>query len=308
MDQISRKTGEVAAFPLKLNLQLFADENDGTPSLEDSPEFAADAREFNSKMEKYVEERQKPAETEEKVQVEEKAVTPEVADPEPKLKQDPETNKAFQEMRKKAEEAERRAAEVEAKAKRADELIAQQYGDRGIFTVEQYEAALKAEREADEIQRYEAAGLTPEEIQMLKEYPDLKRQTMVEETVKQEQTKASRWNSLYEAHPDLKTQIKEDGSAEWYTPEMHQMVEEGNSPLLVFEFLNKDKQKQQVAEAAKQAALNSINSKSHIQANGNDGSDVDHVEIDDETMRMYRSLNKGKSDSQIRAWHKKNAM
>ena len=172
MQNISRKMGNAADFPLKLNLQQFADENDGTPNLEDSAEFKDDAREFNAKMDKFSEERTPKAEVEtenEPVKESDKAVTPEVAEPEQKPKQDSETNKAFQEMRKQLEAEKARTAEIEAKARKADDLIAQQYGaSHGVYTVEQYEQRLQQEREQADNDRYEQAGLTDEEIRKIR--------------------------------------------------------------------------------------------------------------------------------------------
>ena len=146
--------GSAADFPLKMNLQLFAEDDDVTPNLEDTPEFKEDAREYanmDAKIDKFMEEKTPKAEPEVKTEIEpvkvEEIVKPEAVEPE-KPKQDSETNKAFQEMRKQLEAEKARAAEIEAKAKKADDLIAQQYGaSHGIYTVEQYEQRLQQERE-----------------------------------------------------------------------------------------------------------------------------------------------------------------
>jgi hypothetical protein len=315
MDQISSKTGKVAEFPLKLNLQLFAEE-EGYPSLEDSSEFNDDAREFNAKMDKYVEERTPKVETQaetETVEAEE-VVKPEVVDPE-KPKQDPETNKAFQEMRKAKEEAERKAAETEVKAKKADELIAQQYGHMGIYTVDQYEAALKADQEAKNAERYEESGLTSEEIEAIRNYRQVKEQLEQQVNVTVQEEKAAQWNSLYATYPELKDTaelFKQGAAPEWYTPEMAAEIARGASPIAAYRNAHFETIMQKTLgntkEVAKQEALDQLNSKDHLAPNAATGGDVDHVDIDPETMRMYRSLNKGKSDAQIRAWHKKHAM
>lgn len=312
MDEISRKTGNVAAYPLKLDLQLFAEE-EAAPNLEDSPEFAADAREFNAKMDKFMESRTQETETKtdpEKVDTVEK---PEVVEPE-KPKQDSETNKAFQDMRKQLEAEKTRAAEIEARAKKADELIAQQYGDRGIFTVEQYEMALQREREIADNERFEQAGLTPDEVRKLREYDELQQRIQGDQAKQSQQQINTAWSQLYSAYPDLVDSSKafdDGGMPEWFTPEMKAEIDRGASPLAAYRNAHFDKllngRLQNEREAAKQEALDKMNSKEHLAPNATTGGEVDHVEIDAETMRMYRSLNKGKTDAQIRAWHKKYA-
>ncbi len=321
MNEISSKTANVAELPLKLDLQLFAGEEEGFPALEETPEFKDDAKEFNAKMDKFVQERETKAPAEqttenEPAQEEDKAGTPEVAVPDQKPKQDSETNKAFQEMRKAREDAERKVAEAEARAKKADELIAQQYGkSHGIYTVEQYEHRLQQEREAEENERYEAAGLKPEEIEKIRKFDELQRETESQKQERQRAEHIQQWDRLYTSYPELRETAKafnEGKEPEWYTDEMKAELARGSSPLAAYRNAHFETILQRATtstkEVAKQEALNQINSKDHIKANGTAGGDVDHVEIDDDTMRMYRALNKGKTDAQIRAWHKKNAM
>lgn len=327
MNEISRKMDEVADRPQfrhKLNLQMFAEEAEPYPSLEDSPEFRDDAREFNAKMDKFVADRApkeeaktetptEPKQENEPVQVDE-VVKPEVVEPE-KPKQDSETNKAFQEMRKAREEAERIAKETADRLKRADDLIAKQYGHMGIYTVEQYETAVKAEQEAEANRRYEEAGLTPEEIAKLKRADELEQTLKAEQEQRQIEERNTSWARLYDAYPDLVESsmvFKDGGRPDWYTPEMEAEISRGASPLAAYRSAHFEailaKKLGETKEIAKQEALNSINSKDHMKPNGAAGSDVEHVEIDEQTMRMYRALNKGKSDAEIRKWHKKNAM
>ncbi|WP_339245901.1 hypothetical protein NST58_01745 [Paenibacillus sp. FSL R10-2796] len=317
MNKISRKTVEVADLPRRypMNLQLFSE--DGTPSLEDSPEYQSDMNEFDSKMQRFMSERESPTNDEptETVEDSEQAETPEVAEPEDKPKQDSETNKAFQEMRKQLDAEKARAAEVEARAKKADELIAKQYGEsHGIYTVEQYEQRLQEEEERANIERYEGAGLTPEEIQMLKEYPQLKQSSTAEQEARRSQELEQGWVELFEKFPDLGKAVEDQNQEAvnlFYNDKMKKEMERGASPLAAYLSANFDavleSRLKNVQEAAKQEALDKLNSKEHLAPNASTGGEVDHVEIDDETMRAYRALNKGKSDAQIRAWHKKHA-
>lgn len=317
MNQISRKMVEVADLPRRypMNLQLFSEE--AVPALEDTPEYKEDMNEFDSKMQKFMDERTTPTteQTTETAEDSEQADEPEVADPAEKPKQDSETNKAFQEMRKQLEAEKARAAEVEAKAKKADELIAKQYGEsHGIFTVEQYEQALREEEERANNERYEQAGLTPEEVQMLKEYPQLKQATTAEIEAKKNQEIEQGWVELFEKFPELGKVVADNNQEAvngFYNDKMKKEMERGASPLAAYLSANFDavieSRLKNVQEAAKQEALDKLNSKEHLAPNASTGGEVDHVEIDEETMRAYRALNKGKSDAQIRAWHKKHA-
>lgn len=317
MNKISRKTVEVADLPRRypMNLQLFSE--DGTPSLEDSPEYQSDMNEFDSKMKRFMSDRESPTNDDiaDNVEDSEQAETPEVAEPEEKPKQDSETNKAFQEMRKQLDAEKARAAEVEARAKKADELIAKQYGEsHGIYTVEQYEQRLQEEEERANIERYEGAGLTPEEIQMLKEYPQLKQSTTAEQEAKRNQEAEQGWVELFEKFPDLGKAVADQNQEAvdlFYNDKMKKEMERGASPLAAYLSANfeavLESRLKNVQEAAKQEALDKLNSKEHLAPNASTGGEVDHVEIDDETMRAYRALNKGKTDAQIRAWHKKHA-
>lgn len=331
MNEISRKIGNVADFPLKLNLQLFAD---GTPELENTPEFKEDLKEYSAmeaKLAKFTEERQakepaketaketpKEADAEIKTDKEpakevEKAATPEVATPDDKPKQDSETNKAFQEMRQKLEAAEKAKTDIEARAKRADALIAAQFGAQGITTVEQYEQWIKQGEEEADNKRYQEAGLKPEEIEKLRKYDELQRESEADKSARQQNENTQRWQSLYTSYPELvesSNLFNEGKDPEWYNDEMKALIANGSSPRAAyrdvhFETILQNRLKD-TKEVAKQEALNQLNSKEHIKPNATTGGDVDHVEIDDDTMRMYRQLNKGKTDAQIRAWHKKN--
>lgn len=317
-DQISRKTGNVADFPLKMNLQMFAGEEDGTPNLEDSADFKDDAREFDSKMAKYTEERTPKADTETEKEPDkgtQEAVKPDVAAPDEKPKQDPETNKAFQEMRQKLKEAEQAKADVEAKARKADELIASQYGNsHGIFTVEQYERRLLEEQQQEDNERYEAAGLTDEEIRKIREYDQIKQGDIAKTEEAKAQEHVAQWNSLYTAYPEIveSSKVLADGKEpDWLNDEMKAEIARGASPLAAYRSAHFETILQSrlgnAKEIAKQEALDKINSKEHLAPNASTGGEVDHVDIDDETMRAYRALNKGKTDAQIRAWHKKHA-
>lgn len=316
MENISRKSVEVAELRYKVNLQLFAEDGEPYPELENDPDFKEDDREYSkmdAKIEKFTEERTPKAEVKtenEPVKVEE-IVKPEVVDPE-KPKQDSETNKAFQEMRKQLE------AE-QAKAKKADELISAQFGDRGIHTVEQYDQWIREGEEEAELERLKNSGLSAEEIQKLKDYDRLLAETSQESQAKYQQTIKSQWDEVFNAFPDLdKRDIQFNGTQvtfagekapEWLTSDMIAELESGAKPLNAYRNAHFDtilaNATKTIKETAAQDALDKLGSKDHLAPNASTGGEVDHVEIDPEQMRIFRQLNKGKTDAQIRSFYKK---
>jgi hypothetical protein len=320
MDQISRKTGNVAAFPLKLDLQLFADDGETIPDLESTPEYIEDSKEFTqyeTKVAKATAElkaKETPVTVEKPVEKEpdkvEEAVKQEVATPE-KPKQDKETNDAFQEQRKAREAAEAKASALEEKAKKADELISKQWGHLGVHTVEQYEQRLQQEQVEEDNERYTKAGLTPQEIEKLRKFDELAEATETITKVQQQEAYLSSWKQLYNSYPDIEAsaQVFNEGKEpEWYNAEMKAEIAKGASPLAAyrnahFETIIANATKG-TKEAAKQEALNQLNSKDHIKANATIGGNVDHVEISAEQMMAYRKLT-GQSDAEIRKFHKK---
>lgn len=326
MNKISRKMAKFADLPYGY-LQLFAE---GTPALEDSPEFKEDLKEFSAfekKMAKFTEERKsKEAEKETSKQTKEpaekiiekelvketvKAVHEEVATPEQKPKQDAETNKAFQEQRKAREEAETKAKVLEEKAARADALIKAQFGKQGITTVEQYEQWIKDGQDEADTERYKTAGLTEVEIEKIRKFDEIQAKAESTQQEQSQQAYLSQWEALYKAYPDLKTDaeaFREGKDPSFYNDEMKAELARGSSPLAAyrnahFETILANATKG-TKETAKQEALDQMNSKNHIKANAQLGGDVDHVEISNEQMAIYRRLT-GKTDAEIRKFHKK---
>lgn len=320
MHKISRETGNVADFPLKMDLQLFADDDGLTPNLEDTPEYKEDIKEFkemDAKLDKYVQERgakqpvkEKPAEKvvetpAEPIKEEVKAVMEEVATPDQKPKQDAETNKAFQEMRQKLEAEQQRA-------KKADDLIAAQFGAQGIKTVEQYETWIREGEMQAETDRLTEEGLQPEEIEKLRKYDEVVQQNTIEQQERAKADYARSWQELYNAYGDIVEDSKafnEGKDPSFYNEAMKAELARGASPLAAYRNAHFETILQNaikgVKEVTKQETLNQLNSKDHIKANGSEGADVDHIEIDPVQMNIYRKLMKGKSDADIRKFAKK---
>lgn len=324
MENIAGNTGfATPIFRLPLNLQLFADGDDGTPNLEDDPDYASDVREYeqmDAKIEKFTAERtskETVKETDTKTEKEpakadDDAGTKEVATPNDKPKQDKETNDAFQEQRKAREAAEAKAKVLEDKAAKADALIKAQFGNQGINTVEQYEQWIRDGEIQAETDRYTDAGLTPEEIEKLRDYDTLKAEVTNRTVTEIQQESSKQWGALYNAYPEVEEAIVKFNKGEAQTifnAEMQAEIARGASPLAAYRNVHFEtilaNATKSVKETATQDAVDRINSKSHIKGNAQAAGDIDHYEVDPEQMKIYRGLMKGKSDAEIRKFAKK---
>lgn len=258
----NEKKAEVVELPLKLNLQFFSDEVEDTDTPDDT-------------------------ETEESI---DETVTDEqdtggndsdLANQKPV--QDAETNARFAEMRRQAEQA-------EARARHADELIAQQYGEsHGIYTVEQYEEALKAEQQELERQQYLEMGIDPDEIEKIVD-KKLENHPAVIEAKKQaaDHKLLTNFNQLQSEYSDL---VK---SPEDVPVEVWQRWNDGNSGLSLteaYELVNKQTIREHLTASTKQSTLNKINSKEHVRGNGGEGADdMDLTSVPADVMATYRQM------------------
>lgn len=211
-------------------------------------------------------------------------------------KQTPEQDRAFAEMRRQAEAAQRRA-------QLADQLIAQQYGQsHGIYTVEQYYEALRQQQEAEQRQQYLEQGVDPDLVnqlvsQQVQQHPLI--QTLAQERA--DKFLVDSYNQVVQEFPDLVKQPED------IPPEAYAKWNDGRNGITLaeaFMLVNKDKVLQRKTAAAKQAALNSVNSKGHIRGSGG-GADVETVTIPEETLEMYKRLNPGKSMEEYQRHYKK---
>lgn len=142
------------------------------------------------------------------------------------------------------------------------------FKDRADFVVnrEKLKEQQQQKKQQEETQlrdnlRQEAydAGLDPDKVEAwLDNHPEVKEAKQIKETTAkqtQAQERAQRFNQLYAEFPELGKEIKEDGSASWYTAEMHQLVESGTPPLVAYRSLNMDKIIEQRTKQAEQKII-----------------------------------------------------
>ena len=237
-----------------------------------------------------------------------------------KVKQTPEQDRAYAELRRSKEAAEKRANEVESLRKR-DQEIAKKYGptyniysdadveaqwgkSHGIKTVAEFEAALQKQEQEKE---YKEAGIDPEVInRIINDHPDVKKAreyTAAQEAERGKQALDSDLKELSGEYPDLKLEKLEDVFKLPNSDKIYALAQKGYSLLDAYESSNKAEIRKQQAEAAKQATLNSIQGKGHLQGNGK-GTEVDATRIPDDVLEMYKALNPGKTLEQYKKHYK----
>ncbi|MGD6898606.1 hypothetical protein [Bacillus infantis] len=257
----SVKKVEVADL-LRLNIQFFSEEPpaETVETLETEPE---------------------PAEPTEPVDIpeDEPGVTEqEPAEPAQPFKEDPQ-NQAFAQMRREKEAAERQLKEMDA-------VISETYGEsHGIHTFAEYQAAVQAEKEAAERQKYVDAGLPDDVIDKL---------SKVDEVLKQaEEEKFSRalmdnFTSLQQEYPELVKEPQDINAEVWAK------WDDGKTGLSLteaYELVNKKAIREHLQASAKQSAMNKINGKAHVRGNGGEGADdVDLGVVPPDVMQQYRTM------------------
>jgi hypothetical protein len=204
----------------------------------------------------------------------------EVADPDrTPPAQDDKTNAAFAKMRRDKEA-------LEEQLRSMDAMISQQYGEsHGIHTFAEYQAALEAQRQEEERQRYVDAGLPEDVIDKLSKVDQVLQQA---EQEKFNRLLTDNYTELAKEYPDL-VKTPQD-----INPEVWQKWNDGKTGLSLteaYELVNKKAIREHLQASSKQSALNNINSKSHIRGNGGEGADdVDLTSVPPETMQAYRQM------------------
>lgn len=121
----------------------------------------------------------------------EQSEQPEVAEPE-KPQQSPEENAKYAKIR--------RDAEAKAKAQAQDAVIAEMFGEsHGIYTKAQYDAAIKAEKEAARRAEMESQGIDPDYVsKLIAEAPEVKQAREILSKKQQEEQEAQQALQFFE--------------------------------------------------------------------------------------------------------------
>lgn len=233
-----------------------------------------------------------------------------VADPEPhkdmSFKNDPRNQEFAEQRRKEALETERQKNAILARnydiARKygaeygvySDADIAAKFGQsHGINTLEQFETALRN-------QQYQESGIDPNMInQLIESHPAIQQ-------AKQQQID-TKLNGEFE---DLKRQFPESGlkniedlTALATYDSIVAKVKKGYTLADAYESANRAELRNKAQAAAKQKTLNDINSKQHLNTEGDGEGETNDVHIPSDTMQMY--LDSGMTKKEAIKFHKR---
>lgn len=248
-----------------------------------------------------------------------------------KPKQDPKTDAAFAQMRRESEQLKRELAA-------RDEWVASTFGQsHGIYNWQQYQQAVhhtqqqQAQQQQQQfqndiqravqdmrdqgypdymIQNYVSSLYTQQRVQQLEQELTLtKQQQQQSEQMKQREMAQSKLNSdfarLQAKYPEFKS-LEDIRSIPPDNFQVMNAVYNATGDLVrAYEAANISQIRQKTTAAAKQAALNAVNGKSHLKSEGTGDSDLSVVNIDPDELRKFRSMFPDRKDSDF-AYFKKN--
>jgi hypothetical protein len=227
-------------------------------------------------------------------------------------KQTAEQDRFFADNRRKLDAAEKRANDAEAQ-RTSDREIAKKYGQQygvfsdadvaekygkshGVNTIAEFETALRNEE-------YTKAGIDPEMInKLINEHPAIKEAREAKEA----NTKSQQDRFLVDSFSELTKEFPSMAKAEDVPADVWRKWNNGSSGITLadaYALVNRKEITAKQAESTKQATLNSIQGKGHLQGNGK-GVEGDTVRIPDDVMEMYKRFNPKGTAEQYKAHYK----
>lgn len=233
--------------------------------------------------------------------------------------QTPEQNAAFAAARRKAEaqrdaavEEARRSAKEEAK-RLIDEAfrnsgLTNPYTQQPITTKEEYEAyrqRYNAERKDRVLKK---SGMSDEEFDaFVSDLPEVKAAREAKAAAERAQQEANEAQARVKVDEQLREigklnpnirELKDLAAMETY-PKFYELVKRGNTLVDAYRLANFESLTNSAAQATRQAAINSVQSKQHMGATRERGTGA--VSVPADVKEMYRALNPGATDAEIQS-------
>lgn len=207
-----------------------------------------------------------------------------------KPKQDRDTNEQFK--------AARLAAEREANAiKQRQDAFAKKYGFQTFEEMEAYQQQQEAEQQR---QAYLQQGVNPDLInQLVSNHPDVKMAKMQQINAQLDADFAE----LKKEYPESGLKTLADLAMLPTYGDICEKIKRGYSLTDAYASANRAELRQKTTAAAKQKALNNINSKQHLNTEGDGAGETNDIHIPDDTMQMY--LDMGMDKKAAMKYHKK---
>lgn len=233
--------------------------------------------------------------------------------------QTPEQNAAFAAARRKAEaqrdaavEEARRSAQEEAK-RLIDEAfrnsgLTNPYTQQPITTKEEYEAyrqRYNAERKDRVLKK---SGMSDEEFNaFVSDLPEVKAAREAQAAAERAQKEANeaqarvkmdeQLREIGKLNPNIR-ELRDLAAMETY-PKFYELVKRGNTLVDAYRLANFEALTSSAAQATRQAAINSVQSKQHMGATRERGTGA--VSVPADVKEMYRALNPGATDAEIQS-------
>ena len=234
------------------------------------------------------------------------------AEPAAQPKQTAEQDRFFADNRRKLDAAEKRANDAESQ-RQSDREIAKKYGQQygvfsdadvaekygkshGVNTIAEFETALRNEE-------YTKAGIDPEMInKLINEHPAIREAREAKEA----NQKSQQDRFLVDSFSELTKEFPDMAKAEDVPVDVWRKWNNGSAGITLadaYALVNRKEITAKQAESTKQATLNSIQGKGHLQGNGK-GVEGDTVRVPDDVMEMYKRFNPKQTTEQIKAHYK----
>lgn len=236
-------------------------------------------------------------------------------------KQPPEVDAAFAKLRREAEEAKRQLEE-------RDRWVSETFGKtHGIHTWEQYQQAIEYQRQQEQMWQYQQIQQELEEqgvpidvinraLEMNPVFQQLRQQNeMYQRQMQMQQVNQAIMNDfsqLKSKYGDLLPDVDTSGDPNAVAKailnavddQTFELMKQGYTLRAAWLMANEDKAFTRATKAAKQAALNSVNSKSHLKSEAGGEVEADIVNLDPEELAKFRAMFPNMSDSDF-AYFKK---
>lgn len=207
-----------------------------------------------------------------------------------KPKQDRDTNEQFK--------AARLSAEREANAiKQRQDAFAKKYGFQTFEEMEAYQQQQEAEAQR---QAYIQQGVNPDLInQLVSNHPDVKMAKMQQINTQLDADFAE----LKKEYPESGLKTLADLAMLPTYGDICEKIKKGYSLTDAYASANRAELRQKTTAAAKQKTLNNINSKQHLNTEGDGAGETNDIHVPDDTMQMY--LDMGMDKKAAMKYHKK---
>lgn len=216
----------------------------------------------------------------------------ESAEPLKDTKQDPKIDSAFATLRREKENFEKQKKDL-------DTWVQENFGkDFGIKTIEEYKDMMEKQLKEQKENELREQGYDPNVIrEIVKNDPEIRKVMTEVDSKKQEEKLVNDYQTLAAEYPEFIKQPED------ITKDVWDLYDKGMSLVDAYTIVNRKTILDHARSVGKQQTLNSINSKSHLKAEGDGAKEGNDVQMPQDTLQMYMDM--GMSRKEAFAHYKK---